>query len=285
MGHGNRISIERPGTLLPLIIIIQCLIFGRAAQADEFSYRQYADVLGRHVDEEGNVNYKGLKADRAGLDAFNQSLGTRKKADFDELGDPAKIAFLINAYNALTLEAIIDHYPITPSEKGREYPANSIRQIEGAWDDLKFTLLGEEVTLNRIEHEWLRPRFDEPRIHMALVCAAMSCPPLRNEPYSADRLEAQLDDQTRKFLDHPKKFKLDMKEKKVYLSQLFSWFGKDWVKRHGTDDRFVGRDETMRAVLNFIQGYLENQESAFLLSGEYRIEYLHYDWTLNEQKE
>ncbi|MHC4944853.1 MAG: DUF547 domain-containing protein [Planctomycetota bacterium] len=280
------ISQKRRNPILSISMVFLAILpfFFQCARADEFTISGYADLLSRYVDDAGMVNYQELESDRGGLDAFTRKLGTWKRADFEKMEDQAKIAFLVNAYNAFTLKAIIDHYPIAASESGSDFPANSIRQIEGVWDKLKFFLLDQEVTLNQIEHEWLRPRFDEPRIHMALVCAAVSCPPLRNEPYRAEALDAQLDDQTRRFLKHEKKFKIDRKKKAVRLSRIFSWFGKDFVKSHGTDSRFKDRNEIERAVLNFIHTYLGDAEKGFLTSGEYEIEYLHYDWTLNEQR-
>ena len=141
------------------------------------------------------------------------------------------IAFWINAYNSLTLVAIIDHYPIKPTVvRSLVVPQNSILQIPGVWTKLKFPMMGGEVTLDSIEHENLRPNFNEPRIHMALVCAAMGCPRLLNRPYDAHELDSQLDNQTMIFLSNPKKFRIDKESNSVYLSSIFKWFGEDFVR-------------------------------------------------------
>ena len=140
------------------------------------------------------------------------------------------------------------------------------------------------MTLDHIEHEILRRQFDEPRIHIALVCAAMGCPPLRNEPYSASKLENQFKDQSRRFMNNPQKFRIDKDKKRVFLSPIFKWFGNDFIKRYGTNDAFRDHNENERAVLNYIAQYLNPLEHDFLLTESYDISYLDYDWSLNEQK-
>jgi len=118
---------------------------------------------------------------------------------------------------------------------------------------------------------------------MALVCAAMGCPPLRTEPYEGDKLDRQLNDQTRVFLANPQKFRLDRGQGKVYLSSIFKWFGGDFVNNFGTDKAFTGFSPDERAVLNFVSQYLAAGDRDYLLHGKYTLVYLDYDWSLNEQ--
>ena len=270
------------------IVVGICLpAFAMAPNADisqPFDYSGFGAALHAHVDDEGMVNYRALKADRGTLDVFVDALGPLDPAVFDTWTDGEKIAFWINAYNGLTLKAIIDHYPIKPSfVASLRFPKNSIRQIPGVWDTLKFRVMGRDMTLDGIEHANLRRHFNEPRIHMALVCAAMGCPPLRNEPYASDRLDSQLDDQTRRFLSDPLKFRIDRESGRVYLSSIFKWFGDDFVRTYGIDDKFTGHKRADRSVLNFIGKYLDERDREYLSTGEYKIEYLDYDWSLNEQ--
>lgn len=251
----------------------------------EISLDDYAAILISYVDDHGMVDYKGLKANRKPLDTFVLSLSRLDLKLYEGWNDKEKIAFWINAYNALTLKAIIDHYPIQASLlKSFVYPKNSIRQIPGVWDKLKFAVMGTDMTLDGIEHETLRAKFNEPRIHVALVCAARGCPPLRNEPYTGAKLDSQLDDQAAKFLKNPEKFRIDRNNQKVYLSPIFDWFGQDFVKTYGTDKEFSGFSEKERAVLNFVGRYLAPADKAYLLKGGFSIEYLKYDWSLNEKK-
>lgn len=114
----------------------------------------------------------------------------------------------------------------------------------------------EPITLDGIENDTLRANFNEPRIHMALVCAAMGCPPLRSEPYLAKKLDDQLNDQTIRFLGDPKRFHIDRDKETVYLSSIFKWFGNDFVNEYGADKKFSGYSESERAVLNFISSYV-----------------------------
>lgn len=146
-----------------------------AASTKAITFESYASVLKTHVNEKGMVNYRALQANKTPLDAFAASLGALEPQAYESLKDTEKIALLINAYNALTLEAILSNYPIKPSLTGSVlYPKNSIRQIPGVWDKLEFQLFGNAMTLDGIEHQILRKQFAEPRIHLALVCASMA---------------------------------------------------------------------------------------------------------------
>jgi hypothetical protein len=120
---------------------------------------------------------------------------------------------------------------------------------------------------------------------MALVCAALGCPILRNEPFTGDKLDSQLDDQTKRFLKDPEKFRIDRKGGRVYLSSIFKWFGEDFTKTYGTDKKFHKFDDTERAVLNFLAGYLGADDREYLEKGDFSIKYLSYDWTLNENRQ
>ena len=257
-----------------------------AANADKppFNYETYAQVLKTCVDDTGMVDYKQLKANRTRLDIFALAMTRLDSKIYKNWSDSQKVAFWLNAYNALTLKAIIDNYPIKSSFfKSRIYPKNSIRQIPGVWSKIKFKIMRKNTTLSHIEHEILRKEFDEPRIHMAMVCAAMSCPPLRNEPYTAEKLDAQLNDQTKKFLAEPKKFKIDRKNNKVYLSPIFKWFAADFITKYATKTPIPGQDKNVSAVINFITKHCEDNIADYLKKGKFKVEYLKYDWSLNEQ--
>lgn len=259
---------------------------GTSLQNSGFSLSDYATALKEHVTGEGLVQYQRLKSNRETLDRFVAALGKLGQEEFESWDEEAQVAFWINAYNALTLTAIINHYPIQPVlPESSTIPRNSIRQIPGVWDQLQFTVMGNAVTLDQIEHQILRKRFSEPRIHMALVCAAKGCPPLRNEPFVGSRLENQLRDQTQGFLSRPAMFRIDRDRRRVLISSIFEWYGKDFVGTYGTDERFPGHNEVERAVLNFIARHLGAASRDYLFKGRYRMEYLDYDWSLNEMSE
>lgn len=277
-------SKSRYSAVLSHVMLFAAALAAGSAHASEgegaFSYEPYAEAL-NYVDANGMVDYKGLKANRGQLDAFNASLNEVAPAQYAGWSEAAKIAFWCNAYNSLTLESIINHYPIEASFfRSFVYPENSIRQISGVWDRTQHAVMGREMTLDHIEHEIVRKEFDEPRIHFALVCAAVSCPPLRNEPFAGDRLDEQLDDQTRRFIANPNNFRIDGGT--VYLSSILDWYGVDFVKSFGTD-KYEGHSEAERAVLNFLSNYLDEEQREYLLNESYGIQYTEYDWTLNEQ--
>ena len=181
--------------------------------------------------------------------------------DFKRWTEPQQLAFLINAYNAYTLQLIIDHHPV-----------KSIKDIggllKGPWDQPVVRLFGRTLTLNHLEHEIIRKDYPDPRIHFALVCAARGCPPLRDEVYVADRLEEQLDDQARQFLATPAKNRVDAGTRTVYLSPIFKWYGADFEKKHGS-------------VLAALQPYWPKASASALAQGGFKIRYTDYDWSLN----
>ena len=158
-------------TVLAVVVLAPYVLAVRKAAAEEgtlpFSYEVYAAVLQKYVNEQGLVHYQGLKADGAGLDAFASTLETLDPKIHDQWMDKEKLAFWLNAYNALTLKAIVTHYPIQPAFLASlRFPKNSIRQIPGVWDQLRFGVMGRQLTLDDIEHEILRKQFNEPRIHL-----------------------------------------------------------------------------------------------------------------------
>ncbi|EGJ35638.1 MULTISPECIES: DUF547 domain-containing protein [Moorena] len=275
-------------TLVPtLIILTSCTLsvpinkapakesqvqVNRGSDTTLLNYDDYATVLKTHVNNKALVNYQKLQQNPEQLETFNASLGAVEPSTYQSWDEAEKIAFLINAYNSFTLESIIDQNPLK----------KSIRDIKGVWKGREFNITGESKTLDNIEHKTLRAEFNEPRIHMALVCAAISCPPLRNEPYTGEKIDQQLDDQTQNFLVSPHGFRIDRQEGSVYLSSIFKWFGEDWKKTYGVDDKFTG-NANQRAVLNFISNYLSPEDQEYLERGNYKIKYLNYDWSLNKQ--
>ena len=271
--------------LLPRPRVVTFKTGPTAVAVKPFSYDDYGAVLAAFVDRQGLVDYQALKANRQRLDAFVAALATLSSVVYSNWSEKDQIAVWINAYNALTLEAVIEHYPIQASLlKSVIFPRNSIRQIPGVWTELQFEVLGKKVTLDHIEHQILRTQFSEPRIHMALVCAAEGCPPLRNEPYTGDRLDEQFIDQTKTFLTQQDKFRIDRSRGRVYLSPIFQWFGGDFVKTYGGKATpKAGRSTEEKAVLNFIAAHLEANDHDYLSTANYSVVYLDYDWSLNEQ--
>ncbi len=245
----------------------------------------YGAVLSQHVKGQGMVDYRALKANRRELDRYVRSLAGLDPKAYHAWNDPQKIAFWVNAYNGLTLKVIVDHYPIKKGGliSGLRFPDSSIRQIPGAWDEIRHAVMGKPMTLDQIEHDVLRKQFNEPRIHLALVCAAMGCPPLRNEPYTGDRLDAQLNDQARRFFADPHKFRIDRRQNVVYLSSIFKWFGGDFAGKYATSE-FQQAGTGLRPVLNFVSRHVSPEDVQYLKGQPYTVDYLDYDWSLNEER-
>lgn len=279
-----RINIYVLVSALAVSTIVCSYTSGADVDDKAFSYDDYAAVLKTYVDNMGMVNYKQLKAHREKLDAFAQAISELDTKTYEKWSKEDKVAFWINAYNGLTLKVIIDNYPIKPSFfKSIYYPKNSIRQIPGVWDKKKFKVMGKDMTLGHIEHVILRKQFDEPGIHVALVCAALGCPTLRDEPYMGNRLEEQFDNQTRSFLANPKKFMIDRKAGQVNLSPIFKWFGHDFTNKYGLAKKLPGLSKNETAVINFLSRHLDKNDRDYLMKGNFRIRYSKYDWSLNEQ--
>jgi len=257
-------------------------------KSDSFdhSYSTYNSLLNEYV-ENASVNYSGFIDSRAEFETFLRTIGSVNENDYESWTQEQKLAFWINAYNAFTIKAIIDHYPIKRSFSlvGIFYaPSNSILQIKGVWTKLQFRALDRMVTLDEIEHQILRKEFNEPRIHIAINCASISCPDLSNEAYVAERLEQQLAQASINFVNNPSKgIQIDEQKGKVKLSKIFKWFGEDFIQNYGGTKLFNNYSLKENAVLNFTAEYLEAQPvKEYLMNNKLKIGYLGYDWHLNE---
>lgn len=273
--------IRLPATLT-LFTLVLIAAHPARARAQGFDHSAYDTVLARHV-VEGGVDYAALKAERGVLDRYLQRLAAVTRDEFAAWPEPDRIAYLINAYNAYMLQIVIDHYPIDTGGFFQRlfHPDNSVRQIDGVFDGIEHRVAGADLTLDEIEHQRLRENYDEPRIHFALVCAAVSCPPLRAEAYRGGRLDVQLDDQARRFLNDTSANRFDVSEGRVRVSRIFDWYGEDFrghAPEHGY--RVSGN---LRGVLAFAARYLPERVARFLERGEYDVEFFDYDWTLNDR--
>ena len=217
----------------------------------------YNDLLKKYVSEDGNVNYRGFITERAKFEAYLAHLS--KYPPNSDWSRNQRMAYWINAYNAFTIKLIIDHYPLESITD--LHPFFYIPGINTVWHEEFFQIRDEEMSLDRIEHKILRVEFDDARIHFAINCASFSCPNLRNEAYEPARLESQLNDQARSFINNPEKNII--KSNEVQLSKIFSWFKGDFDSEGG--------------LISFL-----NQYSEITISAKADIDYLPYNWALNE---
>jgi hypothetical protein len=250
------------------------------------SHSIYDSLLKKYV-HNARVDYKGFISSSEEFNTYLKQLGSVSESDYANWSREEKLAFWINAYNAFTIKAVIEHYPIEGNIGLASiiYPKNSIRQISGVWDKLRFQAAGKMVTLDEIEHGILRKEFKEPRIHFVIVCASIGCAPLKSAAYRADIINEQLESQAIEFVNNPEKVKINPADRTVKLSKIFDWFGEDFIEEFGNTELFKDRNTKERAVLNFIRKYLRNEEERALLeSNQFRTSYLKYDWSLNELK-
>lgn len=228
----------------------------------------FTAVLSDHV-VEGRVDYAAIAQDER-LDTYLADLA---QTDPSALSTEAEqLALWINAYNAYTLRLVADAYPIDSIHDlatGGRIVGWLIRRTP--WDIRFAEVGGKAYTLNEIEHEIIRARFAEPRIHFAIVCAAVSCPPLRSEAYITDRLDEQLDDQGRRFLNDSRHNTFDLADRTARISQIFSWFRKDF----GANDR---------EVVAFLARFAPAEAAADMVArpGDWRVQHAPYGWALND---
>ena len=233
----------------------------------DHEHKSWDTMLKKYQNSVGFVNYAAWKKSPKELNTYLASLSSVKKADYDKWSVGERKAFLINAYNAFTVKLILNHYPVKSIRKIGSFFSNP-------WKMEFFSILdGELQSLDPIEHQWLRkiPEFKDPRIHAAVNCASVSCPKLANDAYVAKKLDAQLDAATRYWLSDDTRNRYDMKKHDIYISKIFDWY----------DEDFGGND---KGVIEFIKKYAPKEVSEYLTKQKVGIEYLKYDWNLNEFK-
>ena len=251
-------------------------------------HNQCAGIFENYVDDKGKVDYKMLRRNRPELKAVLKQFGSLSPKEYKSWSKEDKIAFWINAYNLNKLDIAAENYPITPTPQFSAlnyWGPNSIRHIEGQITRHKFSVMSEEFTFAEIERRFFRTGFDDPMIFFAITGACVSSPPLRNEPYFGYKLDGQLEDQTKKFISNPLAFRIDRESRKVYLSALFqmSSYGEEFVNKYATDEKFKDRSPVTRAVLNFITNYIPKQDVSFLEAGNYTVNFISYDWSINNR--
>ncbi len=242
--------------ILVILSFFSCSVKDFSSNSAPISHDIWDGLLKKHVTEEGWVNYKGFIEDK---EAFYNYLNLLNGNHPNKSNWPKeeRLAYWINAYNAYTVQLIVENYP-TASIKDIK---KGIPFVNSVWD-IKFIKIEERTyDLNQLEHGLLRKKFDEPRIHFAINCASYSCPVLRGEAYVASKIETQLAEQARLFLADERRNRITAE--KAQLSKIFSWFGKDFTKK--------------TSKIEYI-----NQYSPVKINADAEISYLDYDWNLNE---
>lgn len=262
-----------------LLLIGLWLFFVPATFAFDHSHATWNQLLQQYVhwDEKGvssTVDYAALKRQPSELDKYLADVSAVSLKSYSGWQKPQQLAFLINAYNALTIKLILSKYPELDSIKD----LGSL--FSSPWKQKFFQLLGKRRNLDEIEHAIIRQPgvFDDPRIHAAVVCASIGCPGIRNEAFVAERIDTQLEDSLRRFLSDRSRNRYDAATDRLEISKIFDWYGDDFIGYRGS-----------RSVSAFLGNYAEllTDEKALQLrikAGETPLEFLDYDWRLNDYR-
>jgi hypothetical protein len=232
------------------------MLFVSLNYANPVQHGEWDALVKKHVSKNGMVDYQGFLKDKKQLQVYLDKLSANRPTS--KWSKNEKMAFWINAYNAFTVKLILDHYPI----KSIKDIKRGIPFVNSVWDIAFIPMGKDKIDLNYIEHTILRKEFKDPRIHAAINCASFSCPLLRNEAYYASRLDEQLNDAMRKFVNDPQRNQLD--KSNIKISKIFSWFAGDF-KLNGL------------SVVDYLNKYAKKRVQA-----NARIDFLEYQWELND---
>lgn len=250
-------------TLSTLVLLLYIsLWFIPGVSAGTFDHSKFDQALKKYVDDKGLVDYNSIAKD-SGFSEYVQSLQDARVEEFSRDG---QLAFWINGYNAVTIDKVI-----------KKKPKKSVREtfIPGVWTATKFftsrehIVAGKRLSQDDIEHEILRKQFKDPRIHFAIICASMGCPPLPRIAYTEENVQTRLEEETQKYLNSPRGTRIDRAENTLHVSKLFDWFATDFIQKSGS-------------TLAFMRLYL-NEETLSFSERDPKISYLEYNWALNAQ--
>ena len=257
------------------LILVLILLFGSNQMLNAFDHTTWDKLLRENITvinggQVTQVDYDGFLDQRSELQEYLMNLSEIQKVDFDGWGEGTRLAFLINAYNAWTIELVLTRYP----------NLRSIRQIGllpiSAWRKDIVELFNTKYSLDEVEHEMIRAEgiYNEPRIHFAVNCAAIGCPALRPEAFVGEKLEEQLEESTKLFLADKTRNYSD--GGKLYISSVFDWYGEDFEKGW----------QGINSVAQFLYLYaeelrLDEEMKEKLFTNQLELHYLKYDWNLN----
>ena len=262
---------------LGVLVVFLWLFSPTVEGAFDHSHVQWDALTKKHVvwlpgGHASQVDYSGFKAERQELKSYLDGLSAVTQSEYDGWTKPDKLAFLINAYNAYTVELILTGYPKIKSIK----ELGSL--ITSPWKKRFFSLLGKPRALDDVEHGMIRATgvFDEPRIHMAANCASIGCPALRSEAYVAGKLDAQLEDSVVRFLSDRSRNRFKPQNGRLEVSKIFDWYGKDFAAKSGSVEAWLAQYADKLAD--------EPRDQQTIRDRKAKLEFLDYDWALNDRK-
>jgi hypothetical protein len=252
--------------------LVFCFAGVPSASAQAFDHSPWDRILKQNVTGDGRVDYAALKASRAEFDGYVAQIAARSPESHPQDFSTAEsqLAYWMNAYNALTIKGVVDNWP-TQSVRDLGFLFSFFRR-----DD--YTAGGKKVSLNYIEHDVIRKKFAEPRIHFALVCASLGCPKLRREAYTAERLEEQLEDGARYFINEPRNLSFDAARNRVTVSKIFDWYGGDFEKHM----KAKGAASSGNLILDYVRPYANDANRRALDAlKKPGVSYADYSWEVN----
>ena len=265
-------------TVRMIALVLGSLLVTGFAQAFDQQHSRWDALVKKHVvwindGVASQVNYRGFQQDQVELQAYLDSLSAVSEATFKSWTKPQQLAFLINAYNAFTVQLILTEYPQLQSIKD----LGSF--LRSPWKKAFFTLFGAQHHLDYIEHDLIRAPgvYDEPRIHVAVVCASIGCPALHTEAYIADKLDAQLEQGMRRFMADRSRNRYNATTGQLEVSKIFDWYGDDFTQGHGGFNSVASVFARYADLLSD-----DAQQQARIRNGEVKIIFLDYDWALND---
>ncbi len=243
------------------------------------------EFLSKYVDGRGIVDYRVLIRKKLELIELLDEFKKLDRNVYNLWPREDKIAFWINVYNLEMTRILLENYPIQSNRMFRLFwPPDSIRHIDGIWTENKFVIMDEAFTLREIDERFFQKEFNEPRVFLAINYGSLSGPPLRNKAYCGENLSQQLDNQVKKFMESGMALKIDRANQKISLSPIFkdTWYGNFFIKKYDTDLKFKEQKPPLRAVLNFLTEYISSQDTDYLVTGNYIVNYIVYNWRLND---
>jgi hypothetical protein len=260
-----------------LLLLVAATVGAQEDTAHGTRQNAFDEILDLYV-RDGFVYYRALKLERARFDRVVDQLATTRVGG---LSRDEQLAFWLNAYNALVLQTVIDRYPIHGTSP--LYPANSIRQIPGAFESARHVVAGRSLTLDEIESAILS-EFHDPRVYFALGRGAVGSGRLRSEAFAADRMEAQLTDVAAECARRLNCVQIDRIENQVLASSIFSWREREFAAAYAgaASARFSARSPLERAILGYVEPKLIGLEQDFLVRNAFDVKFLSFDWSLND---
>ena len=267
----------RPTVVVLLLVALVIPLAARPAQENEARRKAFDELLDLNV-RDGLVYYRALRSARAGLDGYVTAL---ESVSLEGRSREEQMAFWLNAYNAIVLQAVVAHYPIT--QRSREYPARSVRQIPGVFDRVTHRVAGRTLTLDQIEQTVLSS-FGDPRLYLALGRGAVGGGRLHSEAYNAATLERQLTEVANECVTRAQCAEVDRAANKIRVNAIFSWREKDFVAAYADKApvAFSARSPLERAVLAFLDSKLVTTERELLEKNTFTLEFIPFDWSLND---